>query len=127
MKNKLISLTLLMILCLFLTYMNFSVNAVDFTMADDFIEAGRTSTTGIKDLSEIGGEFSDIGQILRYIGAGILVGAMAYMGILYIVSPPEKQAKLKQQLIGLVVSAVVIFGAYYIWKFIVELLEDTIG
>lgn len=124
--NKFISLTLI-IICFLLMYMSYSVDAVDFSMADNFIEAGRNSTTGLNDLSSIGTEFVSIGQILTYIGAGVLVGAMAYMGILYIISPPDKQAKLKQQLIGLVVSAVVIFGAYYIWKFIVELLESVIG
>lgn len=125
--NKFVSLTLLMLICFLLLYMSYSVDAVDFSMADEFIEAGRSSTTGLSDLSSIGTEFTSIGQILTYIGSGVLVGAMAYMGILYIISPPEKQAKLKQQLIGLVVSAVVIFGAYYIWKFIVELLENVIG
>lgn len=125
--NKFVSLTLLMLICFLLLYMSYSVDAVDFSMADEFIEAGKSSTTGLRDLSSIGTEFTGIGQILTYIGSGVLVGAMAYMGILYIISPPEKQAKLKQQLIGLVVSAVVIFGAYYIWKFIVELLENVIG
>ena len=36
---------------------------------------------------------------------------------------PEAQAKLKQQLIGLVVSGFVIFGSYAIWKIVVTIVE----
>lgn len=97
--------------------------AVDFSKAQTFIDEGQ-SNAGINDLSAIGNEFSTIGNILRFIGAGVIVAATAYMGILYMISPPERQAMLKQQLIGLVVAAVVIFGGYYIWKIITTALDD---
>jgi uncharacterized membrane protein (DUF441 family) len=95
--------------------------------AEQFIDKGKNSNQGglsKEALTEIGNEFSSIGQLLTYIGAGILVAAMGYMGILYLVSSPEKQAKLKQQLIGLAVAAVVIFGAYGIWTLIVQFFSD---
>lgn len=97
--------------------------AADFSKAKDFISKG-SSNAPIGDLSTIGTEFSTIGNVLRFIGAGIIVAATAYMGIMYMISPPERQAKLKQQLIGLAVSAVVIFGGYYIWKLITMALEN---
>ena len=37
------------------------------------------------------------------------------MGIKWITASPDKQGKLKQQLIGLVVSIIVIYGAVGIW------------
>ena len=46
------------------------------------------------------------------------------MGIKYFISSPEEQAKLKGQLIGVVVSAVVIFGAYSIWKMAVSIFMN---
>lgn len=125
--KKTLILTIILMIYFCLMYMNYSVDAVDFSKAKAFIEEGSKSNMGLKDLSTIGQEFADIGSVLTYIGAGILVGAMTYMGVLYIISSPEKQAKLKQQLIGLVVSAVVIFGAYAIWSFVVGILQDTIG
>lgn len=106
-------------------FMNFSM-AVDFGDADNFITQGQ-SNNKISDLTEIGAEFTAIGNILKYIGAGIIVAATGYMGILYMVSPPERQAKLKQQLIGLVVAAVVIFGGYYIWKILVTALDSMMA
>lgn len=125
MKNKL-KITIIFML-LIMTILSVSAYAVNFGQADDFINQGKNSEDGIKDLTEIGKEFSTIGNILTYIGAGVLVGATAYMGILYMVSPPERQAKLKQQAIGLVVSAIVIFGAYAIWNIVVSFLDKTIG
>lgn len=80
-----------------------------------FLEVGNASA---KDIStdEITAEFVPLGQLLTSIGAGVLIAVTIYMGIKYLTSGPEAQGKLKQQLIGVVVSAVVIFGAYGIWK-----------
>ena len=40
---------------------------------------------------------------------------------------PDKKAQLKQQLIGLVISAAVIFGAVGIWEFFRNLLGGAFG
>ena len=62
--------------------------------------------------------------MLTYIGAGLLVAATAYLGVQYIISPPDKQGVLKEKLIALVVAGVVIFGAYSIWKQVVDIFKD---
>ena len=135
MKNR-IFLILMMMLVISSAYINYSTYAgeegsggIDFTQADEFLSQGSSSTSGIKgdDLNDMGGQFSSIGQILTYIGAGVMIGAMGYMGILFLISPPEKQAKLKQQLVGLVVAGVVIFGAYAIWSILVNMLTGIVG
>ena len=59
-----------------------------------------------------------IANILTAIGVFVLVGVTIVMGIKYMFATPEEAAKLKQQLIGLVVSAVVVLGATAIWKII---------
>ena len=90
--------------------------------ANNFINAGakQQEEQGI-DYSEVTKEFSDLGQILTMIGAGVMVGVTTYMGIKYLTAGPEAQAKLKVQLIGVVVSGLVIFGAYYIWKIVIQI------
>ena len=80
-----------------------------------FLEIGNASAQSV-NTDDITAEFVPLGQLLTSIGAGILIAVTIYMGIKYLTSGPEAQAKLKQQLIGVVVSAVVIFGAYGIWK-----------
>ena len=40
------------------------------------------------------------------------------MAVKWITATPDKQAKLKQQLVGLVIAVVVIFGAVGIWNLV---------
>ena len=98
---------------------------MDFKKADNFIAEGQKNVA-IQDLSSIGKDFVDIGSILTFVGAGILVAGVGYLGIMYMISPPERQGKLKQQLVGLLVSGIVIFGAYSIWSILVNILGNTI-
>ena len=129
-KVRKVILTILFILVLFSSNYTFAdeTTSLDFTKADSFLELGRKKQAIAEgDLNTIGSEFSSIGKVLIYIGAGILVGGMGYIGIMYMTSPPERQGKLKQQLIGLVVSGVVIFGAYAIWSVLINILSGTIG
>lgn len=87
--------------------------------AQTFINTGSKNVN--IDVTNVTKEFSDLGQILTMIGAGVMVAITAYMGIKYLTAGPEAQAKLKVQLIGVVVSGMVIFGAYYIWKIVVNI------
>ena len=121
MKKYMVKIAII-IMALMIIMSNF-VFAIDFADADKFIERG-TANAKISDLGEIAGNFSALGNILRFVGIGIVIAATAYMGILYMVSAPEKQAKLKQQLIGLIVSAVVIIGGYYIWSILTKALDS---
>ena len=66
------------------------------------------------DVSKVTERFSGLGQALTMVGTGVMVAVIAYMGIKYMTSGPEAQAKLKTQLIGVVVAGVVIFGAYVV-------------
>ena len=93
-----------------------SLKDIDF-MAKDFIDAGSTETGTIssteKKMSDI---VIPIAQILVTIGTITVVVAATIMGIKYMVANPEEKAKLKTQLIGLVVATIVIFGAQFIWS-----------
>ncbi len=88
--------------------------------ASSFISKGKTQAGDI-NYTNIANEFVGLGQILTMIGAGVMVAVTTYMGIKYLTAGPEAQAKLKTQLIGVVVSGVVIFGAYGIWSLVVQI------
>ena len=94
--------------------------------ANGFIEKGKGEASGV-EIDDALEDIKNIGKILTTVGTGVLVGAAAYMGIRYITATPETQGKLKQQLIGLVVAAFVIFGSYTIWNIVVSVvgLFDT--
>jgi hypothetical protein len=63
-------------------------------------------------------QFVGIGRILVVIAVVVLLIVIGITGIKWITATPEKQAKLKEQLIGLVVATVVIFGAVGIWNLV---------
>lgn len=89
---------------------------------DKFLTTGKNESSGIKT-DGIFDDLSDMGSILTTIGAGVMVAVTLYMGIRFITATPEAQAKLKQQLIGLVVAGFVIFGAYFIWQIVINIVS----
>lgn len=89
--------------------------------AESFISTGSKGN-GV-DPEEIAQEFIPLGQLLTLVGMGVMIAATTFLGIKYLTASPEGQAKLKQQLIGLVVSGIVVFGAYYIWSLAVEIVS----
>lgn len=91
-----------------------------FSGASEFIKKGEGQANGV-DTTAITNNFLELGQVLSAVGGGILVAVMTYMGIKYLISSPDKQAALKEQLIGVVVSGIVIFGSYGIWKMVVTI------
>lgn len=107
----------------------YTVTAADYgTMMN---QAGAFLTHGEKQakdsnisVGDITSEFTELGKILTTIGAGVMVAVTTYMGIKYITAGPEAQGKLKQQLIGVVVSGVVIFGAYGIWQIVGQIAQS---
>lgn len=101
----------------------YNVNAISLSemedKADKFINKGSQQSN--IDYTNVTAEFKSLGQILTMIGAGVMVAVTAYMGIKYLTAGPEAQAKLKTQLIGVVVSGMVIFGAYFIWSIVLKI------
>ena len=93
------------------------------SQASGFLTLGQQNASKIK-YSKVTDPFVGLGQILTMVGAGVLVAVTAYMGIKYLTSGPEAQAKLKIQLIGVVVSGMVIFGAYFIWKTVISVAQN---
>lgn len=94
------------------------------SQAKNFINNGSEAAEGNIDYTNIANEFKGLGQILTMIGAGVMVAVTTYMGIKYLTAGPEAQAKLKVQLIGVVVSGMVIFGAYSIWKLVMQVASQ---
>lgn len=88
---------------------------------DEFKKAGKgKSDFKVGDVTK---NFVSLAQILTMIGAGVMVAVTTYMGIKYLTSGPEAQAKLKTQLVGVLVAGLVIFGAYFIWKTVINIVS----
>lgn len=127
MMKKIIGIAFLAMMCVFLinTNVSFAVSLESMEKdAKDFIQKGKDNSG---DLTPVVGTVTDnfqgLGQILTIVGAGVLVAVVSYMGIKYMISPPDKQADLKNRLIYIVVAGIVIFGAYGIWRAILSVVS----
>ena len=116
-KVILIMMMLIVLMSMFYNVKALTLNDME-TKADSFITKG----SGVKiNYDNVTKEFKELGQILTMIGTGVMVAVTTYMGIKYLTAGPEAQAKLKVQLIGVVVSGIVIFGAYSIWSIVLRI------
>lgn len=85
--------------------------------ADDFITAGQDKISGdkLKNLSDL------IYNTLLVIGIVIAVIIGAILGIQFITGSIEQKAKIKDALVPFIIGCVIIFGAFGIWKIVVEI------
>ena len=68
-------------------------------------------------------EFVPVGKILVMVANATVLIVTAIMAVKWIISNPESKGKLKGQLIGLVISIAVIYGAVGIWNFVKGLMS----
>ena len=67
-----------------------------------------------------------IANILLAVGSILLVVVAVIIGIKYLTSSPDQKGTLKSQLIGLAISAVVLYGAYGIWSIVYTVLKSIL-
>ena len=91
------------------------------SQADSWLSKGQSASKVKED--DIANIMLPIGQFLVGIGAVVLIVVTIIMGIKYMTADPNSKGKLKQQFLGLVVSTVVIFGAYGIWVMVYNFMD----
>ncbi len=121
-----ILISILIIFIFFIPQIQKSYGTDIIKEAQDWFNEGATGGTKIMDPKTVGTALAPISQILFWAGVITLFITGSVMGIKYIVASAEEQGKLKGQLIGLVVSAVVILGAYKIWELAYNFMNEVI-
>lgn len=131
-KKTIMLIMILMLIILFLiqfTSATYAFSLQDMkTKADNFKSAGQDEADKILPIEGSGGieeKFIPIGQVLVTIASIVLVIVTLIMAIKYLTANAEQKGKLKQQLIGLVVSIIVIYGAVGIWTIIQEIMKES--
>lgn len=130
MKRILISI--LTIAIVFVTASAIVPNQTYATSLDDmqkkaksFFNKGKPEADKILPQNTLEEKFIPVGQILVTAASIVLVIVTLIMAIKYITANPEQRGKLKQQLIGLVISIVVIYGAVGIWSIVKTTMENS--
>lgn len=90
--------------------------------AENFIDKGKQNAK--IDVNKIAEIIKPLASLLLGIGSVVLVVVTAIMGVKYMAATPETRGKLKTQLIGIAISAVVLFGAYGIWSISYTVLSN---
>lgn len=103
-----------------------------FSQADNFITKGKieaqkkeenTDQTAI-DENKLKDVFSNIFNMGIGIGMALTVVIGGILGIKFMIASAEDKAKIKEMMIPYVIGCIVIFGAFAIWKFIVNILNN---
>ena len=120
--KKIIILQLIMCFLINLVSMPSNAASLDDTLtgADDFVNKGFSTDM---DKSQLHSASNYIYNAL--LGVGIVVAVIVGMilGIKYMTSDSEEKAAVKETLVTYLIACCVIFGAFTIWKIVVEILN----
>ena len=99
-----------------------------FDEGNDFIKDGKQQASLDKEVDEdkLQESINMIYNVLLGLGIALSVIIGAMLGIKYMIGSIEEQAKIKETLIGYIVGCIVVFGAFGIWKLVIEILGKTI-
>ncbi len=90
--------------------------------ADSFLSKGTSTSTTI-DNTKLGETSDFIYNILLAISMVIAVVVGIMLGIKYMVATSEEKADIKETLIPYVVACVITFGAFTIWKIVINIIQ----
>ena len=93
--------------------------------AKEFITKGENKGSSTFSDQDIEGLTVPLANILTAVGTIVIIIVIIVLGIKYSMATPEEAAKLKQQLIGVVVAGVVIFGAVMIWRIMYDIMDNV--
>ena len=123
---KTLILTICTILILTTTNSVFALSGTDIkTEADDWIKRGAQNAT--ISTEEAWKQLVPIGGVLVTIASVVLVICYMYLGIKYMIADPSGKADVKQRLIWLVISTVLIYGGVGIFTVIVNLMNSILA
>lgn len=126
--NRIIKITILIIMIIFMLSSNIFATSISdiFSQADDFISTGESNANTTIDTSQLKKASNTIYNLLLGIGvaAAVIVGAI--LGIQFMTAGVDKKVEVKQALIPYVVSCIVVFGSFGIWKLVVTILNGVV-
>lgn len=129
MKNRKIVkiIVCIIMLLIFILYMQPSYASNIIKEAQEWFEGGKTGGETIMNSQDTANAIAPISQLLFWAGIITLFIAGTVMGIKFIMASPEEQGKLKGKLIGLVIAAIVILGAYTIWELSYNFMNEVVN
>ena len=95
-----------------------------FKDAQDFLQTGKDVDKTINTVA-LHNTSNFIYKLLFSIGLVVAIIVGMVLGIQFMISSAEDKAKVKEALIAYVVSCIVLFGAYGIWRTVINMVQDV--
>lgn len=95
-----------------------------FDIGDNFLNEGKNASNNIIEDEAAKTEFNRIYNILFGIGIALSVIIGAVLGIKFMLGTVDEQAKVKEMLMPYIIGCVVIFGAFGIWKLMINIFSN---
>lgn len=93
-----------------------------FSQADGWIGTGKNHTNTTMDTTKLKTTSDTIYNIFLGVGTAVAVIVGAILGIQFMTAGVDKKVEVKQALIPYVISCIVIFGSFGIWKLVITIL-----
>lgn len=102
-----------------------------FYAGDNFLADGKKAQDADSDSeiddTQIQEQFNKIYNILFSLGVVLAVLVGAILGIKFMIGSVEEQAKIKETLIPYIIGCIIIFGAFGIWRIVLNIGNSVIG
>lgn len=122
MKNIFIKISLIICILILLFSINTKVFAIGEIIDDgqSFLSAADSGTVNM-DIADIESASGYLYNILLSLGVVIAVIVATILGVQFMLSEAEGQAKVKEMLIPFVIGCVIVFGGFGIWNIALKL------
>lgn len=92
--------------------------------AEDFISSGEYEAPGKMDTDKVRSGTEIIFNAFSAIGIGVVIIVGAILGIQFMTAGIEKKVEVKNALFPYIISCVILFGSYGIWKLVVTIMRE---
>ena len=126
MKNICKKLSIILLVLILLFSINTKVYALGeiFSYGQGFIGAADSNEVNM-DMSDVASLSGYLYNILLSLGVVIAVIIATVLGVQFMLSEAEGQAKVKEMLIPFIIGCIIIFGGFGIWKIALQIGESV--
>ena len=96
-----------------------------FSQSENAIATGSSNKNNKMNTDSLKNASNTLFNILLGVGTGVAVVVGAILGLQFMQAGVDKKVQVKESLVAYVVSCIVLFGAFGIWKLIVVIMNSV--
>lgn len=95
-----------------------------FDQSKNALDTGNANKNNKMDTTELKNASSILFNVLLGVGTGIAVIVGAILGLQFMQAGIDKKVQVKESLVAYVVSCLILFGAFGVWKLITTIMSS---